>query len=90
MEFRNANCPHCKGELQIPVDKEQVKCMYCGGDIKVQEVISSTSKNKDVTNLLQLANIAIQGDNLAEALNYINKALEMDAHIQPASATAVS
>lgn len=39
MKFVPAKCPTCQGDLQIPDDREFVKCMYCGVDIKVREVI---------------------------------------------------
>lgn len=39
MKFVPAKCPTCQGELQIPDDREFVKCMYCGVEIKVRDVI---------------------------------------------------
>ena len=43
MKFIPAKCPFCKGELQIPDDKEHIICMYCGEKIKVSKVIKKVS-----------------------------------------------
>lgn len=39
MNFVAAKCPSCQGLLHIPDDRDFVKCMYCGSEIKVREVI---------------------------------------------------
>ncbi len=46
MKFVPAKCPTCQGDLQIPDDREFVKCMYCGVDIKVREVIHVIDSHK--------------------------------------------
>lgn len=40
MDFQAAKCPSCNGELRIPDDRDIIKCMYCGLDIKVRDVIN--------------------------------------------------
>lgn len=39
MEFLKGVCPHCKGELQIPEDRETVICMYCGKELAVKDAV---------------------------------------------------
>jgi tetratricopeptide (TPR) repeat protein len=77
MIFKEARCPNCGGELQLPEDKATVKCMYCGGDIIVQEAIH-TAEESNVPNWLILAKAAIDGRNYQEAFNYYTKVLEVD------------
>jgi DNA-directed RNA polymerase subunit RPC12/RpoP len=77
MIFKEARCPNCGGELQLPEDKATVKCMYCGGDIIVQGAIR-TAAESSVPNWLILAKAAIDGRNYQEAFNYYTKVLEVD------------
>lgn len=37
MEFIKGICPHCRGELQLPQDRERIICMYCGRELSVEE-----------------------------------------------------
>ncbi len=46
MKFVPAKCPTCQGDLQIPDDREFVKCMYCGVEIKVRDVIYLVESHK--------------------------------------------
>jgi DNA-directed RNA polymerase subunit RPC12/RpoP len=39
MSFKAAKCPNCAGDIQVPDDRDTVKCMYCGSDIVVREAI---------------------------------------------------
>ena len=77
MIFKEARCPNCGGELQLPEDKGTVKCMYCGGDIIVQDAIQKAA-DSNVPNWLLLAKTAIDGRNYQEAFNYYTKVLEVD------------
>ena len=76
MEFVAAKCPNCAGELRLPEDKKQVKCMYCGFDILVREAINAVGIS--VENLLKLAIAAEKGDNPQEAYEYFTKILEYE------------
>jgi tetratricopeptide (TPR) repeat protein len=80
--FVPCKCPQCGGDLQIPDDRDIVKCMYCSTDIKVREVISVNIGNVD--NYLKLGSAAFEAGNFRESIEYLNKALEID----PASAKA--
>jgi len=74
--FFPCKCPQCGGDLQIPENKDIVKCMYCSTDIKVREVITTTNTN--IQNLQELADSAFKATNYEEAINFCNKFLEID------------
>lgn len=76
MNFIPCKCPQCGGDLQIPSDKDIVRCMYCTADIKVRDVISIQASNPK--NLEALANNAFEGGNYKEAEDYCNRILEID------------
>lgn len=76
MEFLVAKCPNCGGDLRLPDDKKQVKCMYCGFDIIVREAIVAAGAN--VENWLKLASAAEKTDNHAEAYKYFTQVLEFE------------
>ena len=40
MEFLKGVCPHCKGELQIPQDRDTIICMYCGKELSVKDALA--------------------------------------------------
>jgi len=77
MPFVAAICPQCAGKLQVPDDRDVVKCMYCGVDVIVRQAVRLVHGN--TTNFLELADSARAGGNHGEAINYYNKALENDA-----------
>lgn len=74
MNFKAATCPQCSGALQIPDDREMIKCMYCGSDISVRNSINSAEKN--INNLLFLAKTAKDGGNYLEAYTLFSRILE--------------
>ena len=77
MKFVAAKCPTCQGELQVPEDKDFVKCMYCGVEVKVREAIK-ISIEANLPNLIELANSSLNSENYEESYNYFNKILEFD------------
>jgi tetratricopeptide (TPR) repeat protein len=76
MEFVSAKCPQCGGALQVPDDRDNVKCMYCGTDVLVREAINLVSGSAN--NFLALAKAAEEAGNHAEAYDYFTKILEVD------------
>ena len=40
MEFLKGVCPHCKGELQSPQDRDRIICMYCGKELSVKDALA--------------------------------------------------
>jgi tetratricopeptide (TPR) repeat protein len=77
VKFVAAKCPSCQGELQVPDDKDFVKCMYCGVEVKIREAIKITLDG-NIPNLMKLANDSLKSGNNEEAYNYYNKILEYD------------
>ena len=76
MTFVAAVCPQCSGALQVPDDRDVVKCMYCGVDVVVRQAIRLVQGNTG--NLLELGEAARAGGNNSEAISYFNKVLEND------------
>lgn len=81
MEFLKGVCPHCKGELQVPQDRETIICMYCGRELAVrdalakQEEISRPKPVTDETAIEALQNLLYGIEN---PMQYFKKALYMD------------
>lgn len=78
MPFKAAKCPNCAGDIQVPDDRDSVKCMYCGSDIVVREAIKLAGAEINLENILKLADEAMNSENYAEAYNYYTKILEID------------
>lgn len=76
MNFVAASCPSCSGALQVPDDRDSVKCMYCGVDVVVRQAIKLISGN--VSNFLGLATAAATAGNYSEAYSYFTKVLEIE------------
>ena len=76
MKFQAATCPQCSGALQVPADREIIKCMYCGTDISVKEAIGTNGAN--VSNIIFLAKKAEESENFAEAYSLYSRVLEVD------------
>lgn len=82
MTFVAAICPQCAGALQVPDDRDIVKCMYCGIDVVVRQAIQLVSGNSK--NFVELAKAASAAGNYSEAYGYFTKTLE----IEPTNAEA--
>jgi hypothetical protein len=79
MKFFPAICPQCNGELQIPEELEFVKCIYCGVDIKVREVLS-IKQIININNILELGFSQIESQDFDGANQNFQKILENDIH----------
>jgi tetratricopeptide (TPR) repeat protein len=77
MTFKPSICPSCGGQLQVPDDRDSVKCMYCGTEIVVREAIQAGSGG-NIHNYLELAVTATKAGNYQEAYDYYLKVLEID------------
>lgn len=77
MEFKAATCPSCGGNLQVPNDRENVICMYCGKTVIVREALK-LSITVNTKNLMQLAEAALVANNNKEAYDYFTKVLESE------------
>ena len=82
MTFVAAKCPECAGALQVPDDRDTVKCMYCGVDVIVRQAIQLVAGN--AKHFLALAGSALSARNFSEAFNYFTRTLE----IEPTNADA--
>lgn len=78
MTFKAAKCPNCAGELQVPEERDSVKCMYCGSDIIVREAINLVG-GMNIENLIALARMEEQTKNYQRAHEYYSTVLEHDA-----------
>jgi len=77
--FVAAKCPSCGGDLQVPDNRDQVKCMYCGGTVITRQAIQLASSGVNVANLMELAKAAADASNPKEAYDYYTKVLEHDS-----------
>ena len=77
MTFRAARCPSCSGDLQVPDDRDTVRCMYCGGQVVVREAIQAAAGGS-LKNWLVLAKAASESGNNPEAYDYYTRVLEVD------------
>lgn len=79
VKFFAANCPKCKGELRIPVDRASVKCMYCSQEILIHgENNISLPLNINVRELLSLAQNAEDNQNFEAGYRYYSQILEKE------------
>jgi DNA-directed RNA polymerase subunit RPC12/RpoP len=76
IEFIPAVCPKCGGELRVPSNIDQVKCMYCGCEIILPGRESDKSSN--ISNLLSLAETTEKAKNFTQADEYYSRVLEID------------
>ena len=81
MEFLKGVCPHCKGELQIPQDRDRIICMYCGKELSVkdalaqQEEVSRPTPVMDETVIEAMQNLLFGIEN---PMQFFKKALYME------------
>ncbi|MEI6155576.1 MAG: hypothetical protein WCQ90_15995, partial [Deltaproteobacteria bacterium] len=71
--FKAAKCPSCDGDIQVPDDRNTVKCMYCGNDIVIREAIKSAVSEINLDNIFILAGEALNSSNYSEAYHYYTK-----------------
>lgn len=79
IQFIPAKCPNCGGELRVPMDREVVKCMYCGFDIIIENknhIVVETKVNTEM--IFSLATAAEKGKNFQEAYGYYSQILESE------------
>lgn len=75
--FQSAKCPECAADIQVPTDRDTIKCMYCGKDISVKIAVGASS-SMNVSNWMTLADAADDAGNHAEAYDYFTKILEIE------------
>lgn len=83
MELKITKCPNCGAPLKISENKINVRCLYCGSEImindenQVLEEANQVSK-VNINNLLDLGEAANKVGNYEEASNYLDRILEVD------------
>jgi DNA-directed RNA polymerase subunit RPC12/RpoP len=87
-EFKPAKCPNCSGEMQIPLNMEKVKCMYCGGDILVQEAVQKyhfeisgnvkLDRKAEIENYKKIGSREFEDGNFKDSFEYYTRVLEID------------
>lgn len=70
-------CRNCGAGLQQAPDKCSFKCSYCGTEIIADKAITSLSDNK-VSDLLEIANASIKGEDFETAISISDKILEIE------------
>ena len=81
MEFLKGVCPHCKGELQIPQDRETIICMYCGKELYVKDALlqqESASHPQPVTEEMAIEALEQLLYGVENPLQYFKKGLYME------------
>lgn len=46
MMFKEGTCPICHEKIQVPEDREQIICMFCGKEISVDEALGKENKER--------------------------------------------
>lgn len=78
MGFQAAKCAQCGGALQVPDDRDIVKCMYCGVDVIVREAVHLQISQGNPKHYLTLGQVAADSGNHAEAYKYFSMVLEVE------------
>lgn len=81
MGLVNAKCPSCGADIQLDGDQTKAFCMYCGGQIQVQEAIQKIKidRSDELKNLLLLVEESLTSESFDLARQQVQKALEIDA-----------
>jgi tetratricopeptide (TPR) repeat protein len=81
MSMVSVKCTSCGGEIQLDNQKESGFCLHCGINLVFKETIQKVElvNGPKIENLIKIAKTAFEDGNNAEAVNYFNKVLELDA-----------
>lgn len=52
MEYREYTCPFCHELMQVPMDRDRIKCMFCGRDIALEFSGSDFGSQPDAVSIL--------------------------------------
>ena len=81
MEFLKGVCPHCKGELQIPQDRDRIICMYCGKELSVKDALAQQEESvrpKPVTDESAIEALQSLLYGIENPMQFFKKALYME------------
>jgi DNA-directed RNA polymerase subunit RPC12/RpoP len=81
MAMVSVNCTSCGGKIQLDNQKESGFCLHCGAKIVFREAIQKVEfvNGPNIDNLMKIAKTAFEDGSNAEAVDYFNKVLEIDA-----------
>lgn len=77
MGFQAAKCPECGADIQVPANRANAKCMFCGKDILLKTATADPDQ-KRVENWMRLAKAADDASNHEESYAYFTKVLEVE------------
>ena len=87
-----ARCPQCGANIKVDAEKDAGICEYCGTAFITEKAISNYNTyvtnnyaganinvvGGNLENLLKMGENSIEAANASEALNYVNKALDIN------------
>lgn len=81
VELVPAICPKCGANLEVPEDLKIAHCIYCGAKVIIEESKPDVHYHGIGTleNYLELGQLMIEKGHSEKAIEYFNKALEIDA-----------
>lgn len=68
MQFKEGKCPKCFGILQMPTDREEILCMYCGAKIRTDE--ASTLIKLEDENQAEREDVVSKTEDCDEIMSY--------------------
>ncbi|MCB0722544.1 MAG: hypothetical protein KDC42_09580 [Ignavibacteriae bacterium] len=80
MSIIAVKCPSCGASLNVPDDKDFVKCEFCESTVRVREAVRLYTE-ADIPDWLILADSAMKMNKVSEGLHYYIKVLEVDAKV---------
>lgn len=74
-----AKCPGCGAAIQLPSERQNANCMYCGISVFVEEAVKlAISTGPSAETLIELGNASLSGNRHEEAFGYFTRAIEAD------------
>lgn len=85
MPFVAAKCPGCGAAIQLPDEKKQANCAYCGLSVLVEQAIQlAVASGPSLATFLELGNASLINKRSDEAFGYFSRALELDTSLPDA------
>lgn len=79
MEFLEGKCPKCSGMLQIPMGLDNLICMYCGKELKANEIITKKI-NQEYANKIETLMNQYEETNHKEYIRYAYELYAIDQY----------
>lgn len=76
-----AKCPGCGAAIQLPSERQNANCMYCGISVLVEQAVNlAISSGPSAQALVDLGESSLLARREEEAYSYFSRALESDAN----------